>query len=500
MKVVDSMTEGGWPPDDSKENPQVAQIAPRSWDEITTSPPDWGWQPAPAIPPQNNPDSIPIPGSNPTFPTRPRYEVPSVPVQPVPGSGARVPDWGYDPNPNRPPVTRPEALPPWTPQPQRPQEPPSPNLPVPGGRYLPRLDPIGRVIIPTLHRDQSSSEKDSTAYAPDSPEADIYAKSHDAIAQVFVEIKGADGVIQGANGSGFFVTEDGKLATAYHVVEHADKIMVKLGDKQYQARVISHKPGSDISVLQVEGAEGQRFAHLDLAQSTDHLKSGNTVYAVGHPHGWPNLYLSAGKVDELSNVRDQEFNYSNPNRMLVVSDIHIEKGNSGSPLLDDQGKVVGVVNFGSSVKASSAVIEDLRSAMGQSSWRDYFPSGFYTGDTTWRQGSFTAIGAMQLPAALAHSTSTLSRLSSRLAGGVLFATGAYDLMQWDQKYFRDAWQNGSTAEKISSTINVGGDLSMMFGSAAMMLSGGRLRAVGTVAATLGIGAKFANTLFTDRTY
>jgi hypothetical protein len=469
------MSEGGWSNDDPKDNPQVAQIGPpRSWDEITNSPPSWGWQPAPPNPSEGLP---------------PRQQVP-----PEGQYRPQVPDWGFDPtrpaNPN--PWTTPgRPLPPPT-LPERPSE-QQPAMPVPGGRYVPRLDPTGRVIIPTLHIDKQQDQNDATTYAPDSEEAKIYAQSRDAVAQVYIQKDGQTGA-----GSGFFITPEGKLATAYHVVAGAEKIMVQKGDRQYEAKIVSHKPGSDIAVLELQGAGNTRFSHLQLAESTDHLKNGSTVYAIGHPNGWSDVYLSKGSVNSMSNLRDQEFPDTNPNRMLVVSHIHVNRGSSGSPLLDDKGNVVGILNFIAPGGVSSAVIEDLRSTIGTASLRDYFPSNLYGGEIVLRQGMLTAFSGAQIPVAL--SASRLAGAANRFGGIALAGSGAWDLYKWDYPHFQTAWKRGSAAEKISSTINVGGDSAMIAGGLGMIFGTGKMRAVGAIAATVGIGAKFLNNVFTDRTY
>ncbi len=139
-------------------------------------------------------------------------------------------------------------------------------------------------------------------------------------------------------GSGFIITSDGFILTNNHVVEGADKITVKISDdKELQARVIGTDPATDIAVIKVDV---NNLPTVQLGDS-DKLKVGEWVLAIGNPFGLShtvtagivsakgrsNLYFAGARVEY------QDF---------IQTDAAINFGNSGGPLLNIDGKVVGV--------------------------------------------------------------------------------------------------------------------------------------------------------------
>lgn len=134
-------------------------------------------------------------------------------------------------------------------------------------------------------------------------------------------------------GTGFFITHDGYILTNHHVVEGADTITVTLHDRtELDAKLVGSDESSDVAVLKVQG---QNFSALNVAKG-DTLKVGEPVLAIGSPFGF-DYSASSGIVSAKSR---------NMNREAVVpfiqTDVALNQGNSGGPLFNQKGEVVGI--------------------------------------------------------------------------------------------------------------------------------------------------------------
>ncbi len=135
-------------------------------------------------------------------------------------------------------------------------------------------------------------------------------------------------------GSGFLVSEDGYLLTNNHIVENADTVTVILKNgKEYDAEVIGRDPNTDVAVLKIEG---RGFPYLKLGNSNT-LQVGQWVIAVGNPLGL-NATLTAGVVSAI----DRSNLGLTPIENFIQTDAAINRGNSGGPLLNLEGEVVGM--------------------------------------------------------------------------------------------------------------------------------------------------------------
>ncbi len=134
-------------------------------------------------------------------------------------------------------------------------------------------------------------------------------------------------------GSGFFISADGFIVTNNHVIDQADKIEVTVGEgqKSYEARLIGTDARTDIALLKVDGEAD--FPYLEFAEGE--ARVGDWVLAVGNPFGLGGS-VSAGIVS----ARGRDIG-SSPYDFLQV-DAAINKGNSGGPAVNLDGKVVGV--------------------------------------------------------------------------------------------------------------------------------------------------------------
>ena len=136
-----------------------------------------------------------------------------------------------------------------------------------------------------------------------------------------------------ATGTGFFVTTNGYLLTAWHVVSKANKVKVCVNGKTLEARVVRSDTANDVALLKVDGA----FSALAVMPSRS-VKLGADVFTVGFPNiGLQGAApkLTKGNVGALSGIQDDP-------RAFQIS-VPVQPGNSGGPLLDSAGNVVGVV-------------------------------------------------------------------------------------------------------------------------------------------------------------
>ncbi|RMH51628.1 MAG: Do family serine endopeptidase [Alphaproteobacteria bacterium] len=144
---------------------------------------------------------------------------------------------------------------------------------------------------------------------------------------------GATPEMKGA-GTGFIISASGDIVTNSHVVEHADSITVILADgTRLQAKVVGADPATDLALVRVEA--GRDLPHVEWGDSAA-LRLGQDVIAIGNPFGLGNS-VTAGIVSALG--RDI---HAGPFDDYIQTDAAINRGNSGGPLFDAEGKVVGI--------------------------------------------------------------------------------------------------------------------------------------------------------------
>ncbi len=134
-------------------------------------------------------------------------------------------------------------------------------------------------------------------------------------------------------GSGFIISADGYILTNAHVVDRADKIMVRLTDKrEFKAKVIGADKRTDVALLKIEAAGLPKV----ILGKPDQLKVGEWVLAIGSPFGFDSS-VTAGIVSAKGRSLPQE-NFV----PFIQTDVAINPGNSGGPLFNMKGEVVGI--------------------------------------------------------------------------------------------------------------------------------------------------------------
>jgi S1-C subfamily serine protease len=140
-----------------------------------------------------------------------------------------------------------------------------------------------------------------------------------------------------ATGSGFVIDESGDILTNAHVVEGATKVTVDLGDKTYDAKVLGRDTSSDLALLKID-ADKKALHPLTLGDSTE-LEVGDPVVAIGNPFGLDRT-VTNGIVSALQRKIEAPNGFTIEN--VIQTDAAINPGNSGGPLIDGQGRVVGI--------------------------------------------------------------------------------------------------------------------------------------------------------------
>ena len=135
-------------------------------------------------------------------------------------------------------------------------------------------------------------------------------------------------------GSGFIIDGDGSILTNNHVVENAQKIVVKLADEQeYEAKVIGRDPKTDIAVIKIEAKTKLIPANFG---DSDGLEVGEWVMAIGNPFGLDST-VTSGIVSAKGRHIGQ-----GPYDNFIQTDASINPGNSGGPLINLRGEVIGI--------------------------------------------------------------------------------------------------------------------------------------------------------------
>ncbi|MBW6486983.1 MAG: DegQ family serine endoprotease [Syntrophobacterales bacterium] len=164
-------------------------------------------------------------------------------------------------------------------------------------------------------------------------------------------------------GSGFIISHDGYIFTNNHVVEKADKILVKLSNgKEYDAKVIGKDAKTDIALIKIKPSESLPVA--DTGDS-DKLRVGDWVMAIGNPFGLEQT-VTVGIVSAKGRVIG-----AGPYDNFIQTDASINPGNSGGPLFNMQGQVIGIntaivaqgqgIGFAIPISMAKTILPDLKS-------------------------------------------------------------------------------------------------------------------------------------------
>jgi S1-C subfamily serine protease len=186
------------------------------------------------------------------------------------------------------------------------------------------------------------SQRDAALTEDESINVRIYRQTAPAVANVLTKATQYDFFmdpvpVEGA-GSGFIIDKRGYILTNFHVVQEAQSIEVVLGDQsRYPAKFIGADQRNDVALLKIE-PNGKNLATLPLGDSNN-LQVGQKVLAIGNPFGFQST-LTTGVVSALGRtVQTSETTFIDE---AIQTDAAINRGNSGGPLINSHGEVIGI--------------------------------------------------------------------------------------------------------------------------------------------------------------
>ena len=154
-------------------------------------------------------------------------------------------------------------------------------------------------------------------------------------------------------GSGFIISADGLVVTNYHVIKGANQVSIITSDEEeHKATVVGYDETNDVALLKAEGTD---YHHVTLGSSDD-LRVGDQVMAIGNPLGELTSTLTVGYVSAKDRMVSTDGTVIN----MLQTDAAINSGNSGGPLFNAKGEVVGINTAKySGTSSSGATIEGI---------------------------------------------------------------------------------------------------------------------------------------------
>jgi len=134
-------------------------------------------------------------------------------------------------------------------------------------------------------------------------------------------------------GSGFIINSDGTVVTNNHVIQNSEDILIRVGPKEYKAKVIGADPYADLAVLKIDSKD--KFVPVDFGDS-DKARVGDWVIAIGNPFG-----LGGTVTSGIISARNRDINLTRYDE-FIQTDASINQGNSGGPLFNLKGEVIGI--------------------------------------------------------------------------------------------------------------------------------------------------------------
>src|SRR5215831_11164396 len=231
---------------------------------------------------------------------------------------------------------------------------------LPSGPLLNFADVVARVNPAVVNVDATSKSRGRRGHArpnDDDDGPDPFDAPFDS-----VQPKRDGDPARRGEGTGFIIDADGSILTNHHVIDRAERITVKLADgRSLKARVIGSDPDTDIALIKIDGQSGLPVAPLGDSST---LRAGEWVCAIGNPLG----YEHSVTVGVVSYLGRKLFDASLDN--YIQTDAAINFGNSGGPLINSRGEVIGInaaissrasnIGFAVPINGATAILPQLR--------------------------------------------------------------------------------------------------------------------------------------------
>lgn len=201
------------------------------------------------------------------------------------------------------------------------------------------VQPVAATSTPAAADDGSSGQASLSSACLSA--ADVYDRLRSAVVEITSTVSARSPFGQPAegSGSGIIIDEQGLILTNYHVIADADNLEVRFADgTAVSAQLVGRDPGNDLAVIQAD-VSGQELTAARLGDS-DAVRVGNPVLAIGDPFNLEGT-LTQGIVSALDRAYASE-DGTRPIRNMIQTDAAVNPGNSGGPLLDCQGEVIGI--------------------------------------------------------------------------------------------------------------------------------------------------------------
>ena len=225
-------------------------------------------------------------------------------------------------------------------------------------RFHVDLDPISKTFTGTVTADipKAGEAQAHLDLSAGSSLEDVIERAKPAV----VRLKGLT-----KSGSGFFVTESGVIATNAHLARGENSLLALLANgQQLTAKIVHIDPDRDIALLKVDGDD---FPCLTVA-ATSTVRPGETVLAVGNPGGGMPFTVTKGIVSAVG-----KFSAAGPG-IWVQTDASLNPGNSGGPLLNSAGEVIGISTLKLERHSASGINFALSSTDLLAVLRKYYPA------------------------------------------------------------------------------------------------------------------------------
>jgi len=212
-----------------------------------------------------------------------------------------------------------------------------------GARFSPR-QPVTVEAVPSAppKTASGSSQNDAALTTDESINVRVYRQASPAVANILTKATEYDFwmdavPVEGA-GSGFIIDPRGYILTNFHVVQEAQSIEVVLGDQsRYPAKFIGADQRNDVALVKID-PKGKQLMALTLGDSSS-LQVGQKVLAIGNPFGFQST-LTTGVVSALGRtVQTSQTTFIDE---AIQTDAAINRGNSGGPLINTHGEVIGI--------------------------------------------------------------------------------------------------------------------------------------------------------------
>ena len=168
---------------------------------------------------------------------------------------------------------------------------------------------------------------------------DIYRRVSPAVVEIRIDRRGGDSFTRLGSGSGFLIDRQGHIVTNNHVIQDADRVRVLFQNgESVEAEILGTNPGNDLALLKVDAAAVEGIEPLVLGDSSKALP-GQMAIAIGSPFGLDGS-VTVGVISGVGRTLDSDL--ARPIAGVLQTDALIGPGNSGGPLLNSSGEVLGI--------------------------------------------------------------------------------------------------------------------------------------------------------------